>query len=414
MKKEIYRNIFLFGLAAVLIFSPLVKGAVQLWSISLIELVVLLLVFTWFWKINNEKEQGFRKTTIDFPLWTFVVLAAISCVFSIYKHASLIEILRLMTMVGVYYLVVNNFDRKMSLRLGTSVIIMGTAMSLFGLAQYFLGLEHSWWIPENLLASTYVNHNHFAGYLELAIPLAIGIFLGQKVDSSFFRFKTLMLKLGLVVALMIMLGAFVFSQSRGAWICLLISLIVMNMILIRRKVLDRKSLIIFLLFIVLAVGYLYAGYDPVAERLRSVEQINEESFLSGRMKIWSGSINMIKHNSLIGTGLGTFVWGFPSYRPEGLDVRAHYAHNDYLHMMAEMGFLALPLMLWMIYLVIQAGLRWKSKSENANFEVIDGIILGSAVGILSLALHGLVDFNFHIPANMLVVAALSGIIMRRA
>jgi len=223
-----------------------------------------------------------------------------------------------------------------------------------------------------------------------------------------------MLKLGLVVALMIMLGAFVFSQSRGAWICLLISLIVMNMILIRRKVLDRKSLIIFLLFIVLAVGYLYAGYDPVAERLRSVEQINEESFLSGRMKIWSGSINMIKHNSLIGTGLGTFVWGFPSYRPEGLDVRAHYAHNDYLHMMAEMGFLALPLMLWMIYLVIQAGLRWKSKSENANFEVIDGIILGSAVGILSLALHGLVDFNFHIPANMLVVAALSGIIMRRA
>jgi xanthine/uracil permease len=70
-------------------------------------------------------------------------------------------------------------------------------------------------------------------------------------------------------------------------------------------------------------------------------------------------------------------------------------------MMAEMGVLALPLMLWIIFGVVRKGFRSQ-----------DGIVLGSAVGILRLALHGLVDFNFHITANVLTCSLLAGFIMR--
>ena len=345
-------------------------------------------------------------------------LAGISCVFSIYKYASAMEMLRLMTMVGVFYLVVNNFDRWMSFRLVKLVIIMGTIMSLFGLAQYFCGLEHSWWKPDIFLASTYVNHNHFAGYLELAIPLAIGMVLAQKqakLRSN--QGNKILIKVGLVAALIIMFIAFVFSQSRGAWACLAISLIVMNIVLVRKKVLKKESLLVFLLLLTLGIVYISSGYDAVARRLGSVEEINQESFFAGRLKIWQGSTRMIGDNSLYGSGIGTFVWGFPPYRPQTLQIRAHYAHNDYLQMMAEMGLLALPLMLWMIWVVVAAGFRWQDREglkKKRRLGLTEGVVLGSAVGILSLSLHGLIDFNFHIPANMLVVACLAGIIIRRA
>jgi len=353
MSNKTYRNILLVGLGVVMVFAPLAFGAVQIWSIALIEAVVLLLVFLWLWRGDKV-----RKTAIDIPIWLFVGLAGVSCVFSIYKYASVMEMMRLLTMVGVFYLVVNNFDRRMRLRLAGLIIIMGTGMSLLGLGQYFLGLEHSWWKPDVFLASTYVNHNHFAGYLEMVIPLAVGLL--------FTRNNKILPRIGLAVALMIMFFAFIFAQSRGAWICLAISLIIMNIILIKRKVLRKESLVIFLILIALGVAYIYAGYDNPAERLRTEEEINNEGFIESRVKIWQGSIRMIKDNPFYGTGIGTFVWGFPPYRPQALQVRARYAHNDYLHMMAELGLLALPLVLWMIGGIIKAGLVYRHIETDRN------------------------------------------------
>lgn len=428
MEGRTFRNILWIGLAAVMVFAPLARGAVSIWSITVVEAAVLVLVFLWLWRVNNKSKtqiknadytDNFRKTAIDVPIWSFVALAAVSCFFSIYKYASVGEMLRLMTMVGVFYLVVNNFRSWMAVRLAGLIIIMAAGMSLLGLGQYFLGLDHSWWKPSEFLAATYVNHNHFAGYLEMAIPLAIGMVLVNSLRFTLYGWRKLV-KPGLIAALIIMFAALVFSQSRGAWICLPVSLIVMNVVLVRRKVLEKKTLIIFLLLIALGAVFIYGGYDAAARRLRTVEEINSEGFLEGRVKMWQGSIGMIKANPLCGTGIGTFVWGFPRYRPGGLGVRAHYAHNDYLQMMAEMGVLAFPLMLWMIWVVVVAGFRWKEVGSRqdgvgskADFGLIDGVVLGGTVGILSLALHGLVDFNFHIPANMLIVACLAGIIMRR-
>ncbi|MEA3560936.1 MAG: O-antigen ligase family protein, partial [Candidatus Omnitrophota bacterium] len=385
-------------------------------STTVVEVVVLLLVFFWFWNVNNKKTQspifdelraGQPAAKIDLPIWLFIALAGVSCIFSVYKHASIMGMMRLMAMVGVFYLVKTNFGRRMTLRLVRLVIIIGAGMSVFGLGQYFLGLDHSWWIPDGFLTSTYINHNHFAGYLELAIPLAIGLLLARSPRPKPAGYRVFV-KLGLLAALLVMFVALIFSQSRGAWICLTVSLIVMNIILIRKKVLKKESLLIVFLLIILGIAFIYGGYDSVATRLRTTERVSRGDFLRTRRDVWQGTVDMIKDNPLIGTGIGTFVWGFPGYRPEKLTGRAHYAYNVYLHMTAEMGVLALPLILWMIGVVIGAGFT----KVHSPMGLIDGIMLGASTAILSLALHGLVDFNFHIPANMLAVACLAGIIIR--
>ncbi len=412
MNSAVYRNILQIGIATVLIFTPIAKGTVQIWSIALVEAVIVFLVFIWLLKLNNQNEK-FRRTALDLPLWLFVGLALVSCYFSIYKYVSVYDMLRLMAMVGIFYLVVNNFNRRMVLNLSIVLIVTATGLSLFGLGQYFFGLDHSWWIPNKFLASTYVNHNHFAGYLEMAIPLAIGINIGLKKERFASAINFLGLRIGLIMALIIMFAALFFSHSRGAWVSLFVSLVVMNIVLVRRGMLKKASLFIFLLLIAFGIAFIYEGFDALTKRLGTVEATTEEeSSFETRQKIWQGSIKMIKANPLIGTGIGTFVWGFPKYRPEGLSVQANYAHNDYLHMMAEMGVLALPLMIWMIWIAVALGLKYQ-REKKEDFLLTEGIILGAATGILSLALHGLVDFNFHITANMLVVACLAGLIVRK-
>jgi hypothetical protein len=57
-------------------------------------------------------------------------------------------------------------------------IILGSFLSAFGILQYLDLFGHSWWIPQEFLSATFVNHNHFAGLLELIIPVTVAAFLG--------------------------------------------------------------------------------------------------------------------------------------------------------------------------------------------------------------------------------------------
>ena len=111
---------------------------------------------------------------------------------------------------------------------------------------------------------------------------------------------------------------------------------------------------------------------------------------------------MINDHPFFGVGLGTFMANFSKYIPHSLAVREAYAHNCYLQMAAEMGVVAPFIMLWLFAAIIWRGL----KDAGA-----DAVKLGCAIGILSLSLHGLIDFNFHIPANMLLFTVYAAIVM---
>jgi O-antigen ligase len=394
--ERLYKSIIFIALAAVLIFSPIARGAVRLWSVTPVLLALYAIIFIWAIKVANQNGYKFKATPLDKPLWIFAILAATSFALSIYKHDSFYALLRLFAYIGLYYAVVNEFDHKARRRIIWLVISIGGALSAYGLLQYFGIFSHSWWIPKQFLAATYVNHNHFAGYLELAIPVALAMLTARSVA------KSTLSKLALVSALVPMLLAFVLTQSRGAWVSLGASLLIMLFLTVSRNKSWARLMVIIVFIVVIAVSVIYFAGDMMSSRIATITAVSEgEDVSGGRFRIWQGAAGMIKERPLTGVGIGDFDHGFYRYRPPGFNARAVYAHNDYLHMAAEMGVFAPVIMLWLFIAAIRAGFRKRDRSPYA---------FGCAIGVMSLALHAIVDFNFHIPANMILFTVWLGII----
>jgi len=395
MSDRTYKHIIWTGVVFLLAALPVLRGAVRPWSVLPAMFLITLLVFMWLWRASNHEGYGFRRTSLDLPVVLFVLLAGLSIAFSVYRHDSICAFLRLLCYAGVYYLIVNNFDRGMVKSLTLAIILTGAALSVYGLLQYAAVLPHPWWHPARFLSSTYVNHNHFSGYLEMVIPLAIGVLISRWRDEPV---------AGIVIggALLAMSTAFVLAQSRGAWISLAISLVVMAIALMTGGALKKKSVFLVFFLILLVCAFIFIARPEVYQRLNTITGAETgEASLETRIKIWQGAVRMINDKPLTGTGIGTFAWSFPAYRPPGMLVRAYFTHNDYLQVASEMGLPALAVMLWIFLAAVFSG-----------FTKGDPVMTGCAAGVLSVAIHGIVDFNFHIPANMLLCTVLIAIIMR--
>lgn len=400
--ENFYKRVLWYGMAFLAVFTPIAVGGMRIWSITPVLLAELAVIFIWLWKTNNSDGHRFKKTAIDIPIFILLILAAISFVFAKYRHDSFFTLLRLFGYIGIYYVIVNEFDHAIRKGILNVVISVAASLSLFGILQYMGILGHSWWNPKEFLAATYVNHNHFAGYIELVIPTTISIIMGFRTASTRREANDAWRRIGLPIALVVMISAFIIAQSRGAWFSLSISLFMMFAISGKKYLGSKKNLLILILIISAIMVFAYFARDMISERLETVTMPKTSDMSFGmRLAIWRGAADMIKNNILIGTGIGTFDYAFNRYRPRKLNsIRAEFAHNEYLHIASEMGVLAVFIMIWIFGTVVIKGL----KSGNPY-------ALGCSAGILSLALHGLVDFNFHIPANMILFSVWCGIIM---
>ncbi len=407
MGDRIYNNILLVGISAVLIFSPIAGGSVGVWAATPVLLTMYALISIWLFKLNNRSinKIGYSPLRKQPPILLnaaivlFSVLAVVSFIFSIYKHDSFFALLRLFAYVGLYCLIVSEFDHIMLKRLIWIAIFVGGGLSIFGILQYLGVFDRSWWIPREFLASTYTNHNHFAGYLELVMPVASAILIAKSGESRTIN------KLMLVMALVFMFTAFILTQSRGAWICLGTATLAAILFLGNKGIKTPKKLFISVLLVMSIASLIYLNRDTVSSRLGTIDSADDiENSMDTRIKIWSGAMGMIYDRPLVGVGIGDFDYGFNRFKPEGLSVRAVYAHNDYLQAAAEMGILAPLLMICIFVVAVMAGLKNHSNPYA----------LGCAIGVLSLSLHAMVDFNFHIPANMVLFTVWLGIIMKES
>jgi O-antigen ligase len=251
----------------------------------------------------------------------------------------------------------------------------------------------------------FANHNHFAGYMELLIPIPIALIITRAVTTE--------LRLLFGFAAIVMGLAVVLSLSRGGIISVgagMLFLIVMSLWFRhprgRTTTKGRLRPLASQLAIVIAIVAVITAYfldraDPVINRVTQGSlpaQAHERDLYSSRGWVWRDTITMIRANPLLGVGLGAYETAFSIYTQSDGSLRVPQAHNDYLQVVADCGVIGGLIALWFIVLVFRAvkrGLR----SEDPLYA---GLALGSGAGIFALLVHSVFDFNLQLPSNALL------------
>ena len=91
-----------------------------------------------------------------------------------------------------------------------------------------------------------------------------------------------------------------------------------------------------------------------------------------------------------------------------LPLFVNHAHNDYLEWLFEGGLAAAMLMLAFLTLYV---LRWREiwPAGNGRWAPIAFVRIAAGISLLLMGLHGLIDFNLHIPANAAFFAFIAGV-----
>lgn len=317
-------------------------------------------------------------------------------------------------LVGIIFVATSVVAARGATRLAFTVLAAAAFQGLYGLLVFASGHNRIWdvAVPANIgsATGTFVNRNHFAGFLAATLPLGLGLVLAaaRRARAGSGAKGGLIAALGpegskaLLLGLLALTGAagLLLSFSRAGTALGLVALAGTAGVVLRGRPVHRLAAIAIVVAIA-AVPLLDLGADRVAARYAASGV--ELAAAGGRLDVARDTLGMIAAFPVAGCGFGAFTWAFPAFSSK--EVRLHYthAHNDLLQLGAEGGLPALALLAIALVAVSRSALR-------ALRDGSDPLATGAAFGLAAFLIHGLVDFNFHIPGNAAIAAVLSGVL----
>ncbi len=277
-------------------------------------------------------------------------------------------------------------------RLGVIVTVYVLLMSVFALVQYMSAPGFLYWVKEpssgGAVFGSYVNHNHFAGLMEILLPITAGSYFALSRERGFRSITLLAIVAGVTAVFM--------SGSRGGGVAVLIETAAFVYLIVRKRLVSRVRMLLVTIAILAAglgvISWLDSG--EILDRWRA-EMLNHELAAGPRLAVAKDAVRMFTRNPVRGVGLGAFEVAYPHYQTLVTDATVDHAHNDYLEMLAETGVIGVVLLLAGGVVLGRTLRRCASEVKCAA----GWIRAGSAIACLGFAIHGVVDFNFHIPAN---------------
>jgi putative inorganic carbon (HCO3(-)) transporter len=334
---------------------------------------------------------------------------------SFVPFATRIEFLKWLTLSGffVFLLQWGPSNRNVQSHLILVILLVGIAESLYGMSEFFSGHRHILYLDESFLASTvtgtFINHNYFAGYLLMVIPLSVGYLFsrealqrsrwtGWRNRLSSLDGKSLLFAFGI----MVMIVGLLFSASRMGILSLLLSFSFISLLFRNPERGKGFSKTVFLIFGLALLWAVWIGLDAVISRFFTAS----EDFKL-RREIWVNTFNILKDFPLFGSGLGTFAFIFPMYRSFHILGIVTHAENDYLQLASEVGLIGIGILVILFsFLFYKAVSGIRSLRESQKY-----IGMGGLVGILALMFHSLVERNIQVPGNAFLFTFLLALIL---
>jgi O-antigen ligase len=403
-------------LVVTLLAAPWAFGAVQPWAWATLTALALLLLFAWGVGCVQQGVLRIAWSPLYWPALGFFFLGAMQ----FFAHLTLDRVsareslLKLGTDLILFFLagqlLAAGADRsRVLVGFGFAVAVFAFVLSMFAILQFFTSGGQIYWVvmSPGWTFGPYVNHNHYAGLMEMLIPISVTyIFSRPRHDPIRFL---------LGFAVLFPIASLLLSGSRGGLISLLAEVLILGGILaLRGPGSSRKSLATAATLGITAAAALFFWADPgsISKRLATIVQLGgpAEAELGNRLVAARDSLHILRDHPWLGIGLGSFPVAFPQYQSFPSDFLWDHAHNDYAEALTETGVAGGALML--VALVMFFRLAFRHLGERLRTEA-GWIQLGAAVGCVGLLVHSFFDFNLHIPANAAWFAVCAAIAVQR-
>ena len=413
-----------------MVLTTLAYGTVHYWALAAFALSAAGIVCLWCVDGLVLRSVQLSRNALQWPLLGLIALGLIQLVpvrtadnaglpvspartLSLDPYSTRLFLVQ-MGALAVYFvatLILTDTPRRLRTIVRT-ITIFGFLLAMFGLTQSFTsdGTRVYWFrqLAQSTAFGPFINRHHFAGYMELAIALPLGLLFSGGIESykrPIFAFVAMMMGVALIM-----------TNSRGGIISLGAEILFLAVVAgpgLRRgerrpraqrirSALLRAGLA-FGLIVVLIGGVIAVGGSDVFTRLLGTT--NAEDPTTGRAHFWSVTLDVIKAYPVVGSGLGSFSVIYTRYDSRNGFYRLEQAHNDYLQALADGGIVGG--ILGLAFLVILFGKGFARRETDDKFR--RGVATGALAGCFAVLIHSAFDFTLHTTSNALLFLILAAL-----
>jgi O-antigen ligase len=439
----------IFGVYLAILSVP-VQNVVRLpGGLSYTQAAMLLATFWWGLRVLAHPERSILahrsfRTGVQAAWWAALLWALLlSTMLSPFSRAEgFKETLRWAEAFAIWLMVIGLVRRRWHVvGLLVCLLLAPAAEAAIGLAQFVSGVGPPSFriaagLPYVRAYGTIGQPNSFAGYLNMAWPLALALALGAltplmrrdhrpetndqnagtRPQKRLLRFGSWSVVVGLLLATGLLVGGLVASLSRGAWAGAVCGALGMAVSVGRRaRSWTLGALGVAALALALGGGILPAF---VAERLASTTRylalfdagsvtITPANFaIVERMSQMQAGWRMFLARPIIGVGPGNYTFAYPDYAVGTWYASRGHAHNYYIHMAAEAGFLGLAAYLALLASLIPQAVAMLRRTRRTFWH---SVVVGCCGIIAAVVAHDLFE-NLHVLSMGIQLAAVWGLL----
>ena len=374
--------------AAALILAPILP------TMAVLALVAGCMGFALL-RLASDRAAAITPSPLNVHIALYAVVILWSTAASVNLRGSLLPGMLTVAFVLFFYGVTSSGLEKHLDRVLWLLLAAGVGVSLYGFYQACFPERYSdVWTDTDLFSaiafrvySTLANPNVLGEYLLLVIPIACAF--AFSADNWKKRIAALL-------AAGIMGVCLILTYSRGCYLGLLFAAAVFLVLL------DRRFL--FLGIIAVALCPLYLP-ESVISRFTSIGNMADSS-TSYRVRIWLGSLAMLKDFGFSGVGYGSEAFNtiYPTYAMHG--VYAQHAHNLFLQILCDSGIVGLLVFLGLIvsfYRMMLTAIRHTSDSSARVLQI------GGVSAVSGFLVQSLTDYTFYNYRVMLLFFGMLGL-----
>jgi len=365
---------------------------------GLFGISVILLI--WSTRFANSKDFCIKKNELYTPISFFLLWCFVSLFWAFSTYFALMQIAQFLS-YGAIFFIINNIlkNDKERFTLLNYILVSLFTVSLIGIIQFYF--DHNDFISSLFFqavgpASTFGNKNMASHFLVMTIPLAIVLFM-----SASNKLRVGLYSLVIFFSLLYLIQ----TTARQAYLAIAIEFILLILFIIYdyQKNIDRSLIkalklkkIKFFSFIFIGI-FLFLSInlpsDNSASKSIYIDQVKSiyQDKNNARFAPWKNTLEMIKDRPLFGFGVNQWSQHYGTYYRSSVFDRGHNhknkfvnAHNDYLEMVANLGFIGLALLFWILFLASKKIYSILSEPVNPYRSVVLGLSLG-LVGFLIVA-----------------------------